>query len=117
MAETNISDPQPTELPQEDCRTFHGDLDWYHFLLTSIGTWLGAALIVLIPRLIYAPLKVTSVNKISYINFQPFNANHLNLSTKLLHLIYSRDKKRMQLTINYCLSLLYTITSKHGQGR
>ena len=64
MAETNISDPQPTELPQEDCRTFHGDLDWYHFLLTSIGTWLGAALIVLIPRLIYAPLKVTSVIKL-----------------------------------------------------
>ena len=38
--------------------TFQGDLDWYHFLLSSIGTWLAAALIVLIPRLIYAPLKV-----------------------------------------------------------
>ena len=34
-------------------------LDWYHFLLTSLGTWLVAALIVLIPRLIYAPLKVS----------------------------------------------------------
>ena len=38
--------------------TFQGDLDWYHFLLSSIGTWLAAALIVLIPRLIYALLKV-----------------------------------------------------------
>ena len=81
MAETNISDPQPTELPQEDCRTFHGDLDWYHFLLTSIGTWLGAALIVLIPRLIYAPLKVTPVKKyptpilnpLYCISFEPFH--------------------------------------------
>ena len=83
MGDTNISDPQPTELPQEDCRTFHGDLDWYHFLLTSIGTWLGAALIVLIPRLIYAPLKVTAVNKISYTHFESFNIEyHLNHSTK-----------------------------------
>ena len=80
MGDTNISDPQPTELPQEDCRTFHGDLDWYHFLLTSIGTWLGAALIVLIPRLIYAPLKVTAVNKIYYTHFESFNIEyHLSI--------------------------------------
>ena len=38
--------------------SFQGDLDWYHFILTSIGTWLTAALLVLVPRLIYAPLKV-----------------------------------------------------------
>ena len=44
--------------------SFQSDLDWYHFLLTSIGTWLAAALIVLIPRLIYAPLKVCLIIKV-----------------------------------------------------
>ena len=43
--------------------SFKSGLDWFHFLLTSIGTWLAAALIVLIPRLIYAPLKVFLINK------------------------------------------------------
>ena len=56
--------------------TFQGDLDWYHFLLSSIGTWLAAALIVLIPRLIYAPLKVNRKNCIIILSYSLKSSIH-----------------------------------------
>ena len=105
--------------------SFSGDLDWYHFLLTSIGTWLAAALIVLIPRLIYAPLKVRllmNFTKKQVTNQYQDNIRFLLLkfqitwtSVRIIYVIYySQGKRRKQQTTNCCRSHHCTTTSRRG---
>ena len=78
-------------------QTFKSDWDWYHFLLSSIGTWLVAALVVLIPRLIYAPLKVSYYfkSKILYIYIYFYNlvVLYVSLIFNELFVLQSRQEE------------------------